>query len=71
MTRKLLWAGLASEHPMQAHRRDSRAIWARGRAGDAKEGVVSFLEKRAPVYPDQVSERWDEFAEWFDEPDYK
>lgn len=71
MTRKLLWAGLASEHPMQAHRRDSRAIWARGRAGDAKEGVMSFLEKRTPVYPDRVSERWDEFAEWFDEPGYK
>lgn len=71
MTRKLLWSGLASEHPMQAHRRDSRAIWARGRAGDAKEGVVSFLEKRPPAYPDKVSERWDEFAEWFDEPVYE
>lgn len=71
MTRKLLWAGLASEHPMQAHRRDSRTIWARGRAGDAKEGVVSFLEKRPPAYPDKVSERWDEFAEWFDEPGYE
>lgn len=71
MTRKLLWAGLASEHPMQAHRRDSRAIWARGRAGDAKEGVVSFLEKRPPAYPDRVSECWNEFAVWFDEPEYR
>lgn len=70
MTRKLLWSGLASEHPMAAHRRDSRAIWARGRAGDAKEGVMSFLQKRPPEYPDKVSERWDEFAEWFDEPGY-
>ena len=71
MTRKLLWSGLASTHPMDAHRRDSRAIWARGRADDAKEGVMSFLEKRPPAYPDRVSERWDEFAAWFDDPDYR
>ncbi|MES2755136.1 MAG: crotonase/enoyl-CoA hydratase family protein [Pseudomonadota bacterium] len=70
MTRKLLWAGLASAHPMDAHRRDSRAIWARGAAGDAKEGVASFLEKRAPSYPDRVTEKWDEFAAWFDDPPY-
>jgi enoyl-CoA hydratase/carnithine racemase len=71
MTRKLMWEGLAAPHPMIQHRRDSRAIWARGRAGDAAEGVASFLEKRAAVFPDRVSERWDEFAEWFDEPKYE
>lgn len=71
MTRKLMWAGLASDHPMTAHRRDSRAIWARGRSGDAREGVMSFLEKRPPAFPDRVGDRWDEFAAWFDEPDYR
>jgi len=40
---------------MEAHRVDSRAIQSRGRSKDAAEGVSSFLEKRAPVYPDRVS----------------
>ena len=34
---------------------DSRGIQARGAMADAKEGVVSFLEKRLPRYPDKVS----------------
>lgn len=71
MLRKMMWRGLGMAHPMEAHRIESRAIVARGRAGDAAEGVASFLEKRDPVYPDKVSERWDEFAEWFEEPEYE
>ncbi|MDO8977540.1 crotonase/enoyl-CoA hydratase family protein [Reyranella sp.] len=55
LTRQLIWRMAGASHPMEAHRADSRAIQARGRSGDAKEGVTSFLEKRPPVYPDQVS----------------
>jgi enoyl-CoA hydratase/carnithine racemase len=55
LTRQLLWRMAGADHPMQAHRADSRAIQARGRSGDAAEGVTSFLEKRAPHYPDRVS----------------
>jgi hypothetical protein len=44
-----------AEHPMAAHMADSRAIQARGAAADAREGVTSFLEKRAPDYPNRVS----------------
>jgi len=55
LTRQMLWRGLGYSHPMDAHKVDSRAILSRGRSGDAKEGVTSFLEKRAPVYPDRVS----------------
>lgn len=51
LTRQMLWRGLGYSHPMDAHKVDSRAILSRGRSGDAKEGVTSFLEKRAPVYP--------------------
>ena len=70
MTRRMLWAGLAMPHPMEAHRMDSRAVWVRGRSGAAFEGVTSFLEKRDAVFPDNVSEKWDEFAAFFDDPDY-
>ena len=55
VTRQLIWRMAGASHPMEAHKADSRAIQARGRSGDAKEGVTSFLEKRPPNYPDKVS----------------
>jgi enoyl-CoA hydratase/carnithine racemase len=50
LTRQMLWRGLTFDHPMDAHRADSRAIQALGRMADAKEGVSSFLEKRDPAW---------------------
>jgi enoyl-CoA hydratase/carnithine racemase len=55
LTRQLIWRMAGAAHPMEAHRADSRGIQARGRSGDAREGVTSFLEKRPPHYPDRVS----------------
>jgi enoyl-CoA hydratase/carnithine racemase len=55
LTRQMLWRMAGADHPMEAHKADSRAIQARGAQGDAKEGVTSFLEKRAPQYPNTVS----------------
>jgi enoyl-CoA hydratase/carnithine racemase len=55
ITRQLIWRMAGASHPMHAHQADSRGIQARGKAGDAREGVTSFLEKRPPNYPDKVS----------------
>lgn len=55
VTRQLIWRMAGAAHPMEAHRADSRGIQARGKSGDAREGVSSFLEKRPPNYPDKVS----------------
>lgn len=71
MTRQMLWRLSATEHPMMAHRIDSRTIQSRGQAGDVREGVNSFLEKRNPVYPNRVSEDMPEFFPWWDEPEFK
>jgi enoyl-CoA hydratase/carnithine racemase len=56
LTRQMLWRMLGADHPMQAHRVDSRGILSRGSSDDAREGVESFLEKRDPVYPVKVSD---------------
>jgi enoyl-CoA hydratase/carnithine racemase len=71
MTRAMLWRLSAEDHPMDAHRIDSRAIYRRSRSGDAREGIASFLEKRAPSYPDKVSTDLPDFFPWWDEPVYK
>ena len=55
LTRQLIWRMAGAAHPMEAHRADSRGIQARGKSGDAREGVTSFLEKRQAAFPDTVS----------------
>lgn len=71
LTRQMLWRISAADHPMAAHRIDSRAIQARGQSADAREGVTSFLEKRAPHYPDRVSADMPDFFPWWDEPGFE
>jgi enoyl-CoA hydratase/carnithine racemase len=56
LARKLMWRMLGAEHPMIAHRADSRAMFARGQSQDAREGVTSFLQKRDPEFTDRVSD---------------
>jgi enoyl-CoA hydratase/carnithine racemase len=71
LTRQMLWRNAGASHPMEAHKSDSRAIMFRGAQGDAKEGVASFLEKRAPQYPNSVSSDLpDIWPEWV-EPEFR
>ncbi|WP_338466501.1 crotonase/enoyl-CoA hydratase family protein [Novosphingobium sp. ZN18A2] len=71
MTRAMLWRIPPGNHPMEAHKIDSRAIYRLSKGKDAAEGVQSFLEKRAPVYPGTVSSDMPDFYPWWDEPAYE
>ncbi|MDA8386920.1 MAG: crotonase/enoyl-CoA hydratase family protein [Actinomycetota bacterium] len=56
MARAMLWNMAGANHPLDAHRLDSRAMWLRGSSADAYEGVQSFLEKRSPEFRDRLDE---------------
>ena len=70
LTRQMLWRMLGADHPMHAHRVDSRGIQSRGASADSKEGVESFLEKRAPAYPVKVSDGLPDLFVDYVEPEF-
>jgi enoyl-CoA hydratase/carnithine racemase len=67
LSRQMLWRMLGADHPMEAHKVDSRAIGARGASADAREGVESFLEKRPAAFPMRVSDGMPDVYPWWDE----
>lgn len=71
LTRAMMWRLSAADHPMMAHRIDSRAIYRMARTPDAAEGIVSFLDKRPPEFPMNPSRDMPDFYPWWDEPDYR
>jgi enoyl-CoA hydratase/carnithine racemase len=67
LTRQMMWRMLGADHPMEAHKIDSRGVYARGQSPDAREGVISFLEKRSPEFSANVSTDMPEFFPWWEE----
>ncbi len=70
LARRLMWRMLGADHPMVAHRADSRGMLARGQSGDAVEGITAFLEKRPASFPDSVSAGLPDVMPWWQEPDF-
>jgi enoyl-CoA hydratase/carnithine racemase len=71
LARRMMWSMLGAEHPMLAHRADSRGMFSRGQSADAVEGVTSFLEKRPAHFPDRVSAGLPDVLEGWSEPEFR
>jgi enoyl-CoA hydratase/carnithine racemase len=71
LARQLMWRMLGAEHPMVAHRADSRGLAARGQSADAVEGITAFLEKRPAHFPDRVSDGLPDVMPWWQEPQFE
>lgn len=71
LTRQLMWTMLGADHPMQAHRIESKGFHWAGQQADANEGITSFLEKRPPNYSMSPNKDMPGFYPWAEEPDFK
>lgn len=63
LTRQLMYRNAGLDHPIDAHRVDSLAIFYAS-IGDGKEGVAAFLDKRTPVYSGKASQMPPFYAAW-------
>ena len=64
MTRQMMYRNAAQDHPVEAHKVDSLAIFYAS-LKDGKEGVASFLEKRAPEFTQSSSKDMPDFYPWW------
>lgn len=70
LTRAMLWRMLGEPHPMGAHRIDSALVDALGPGADVREGVLSFLQKRPPEFPNRVPHDLPAPYPWWDDPGF-
>ncbi len=71
LNRQMLWKMLGADHPMEAHKIDSKGIYTMGKSADVKEGVVAFLEKRPAKFPMKVSQDMPAYFPWWQERNFK
>ncbi|MEP3248198.1 MAG: crotonase/enoyl-CoA hydratase family protein [Sneathiella sp.] len=71
LSRQMMWRMLGADHPMEAHKVDSRGIYHMGQSADVAEGVNSFLEKRPAKFSMKPSSDMPVYYPWWEEPDFK
>src|SRR5438093_13499258 len=65
LARQMMWKLLGADHPAEAHRLDSLAMFWTGRSADAREGVNAFLEKRPARFTLRPSADLPPFYPWW------
>jgi enoyl-CoA hydratase/carnithine racemase len=65
LTRQMMYRNSAQQHPLEAHKIDSLAMFYSSKLGGV-EGVQSFLDKRLPQYTDTVSADMPAFYPWWE-----
>lgn len=70
LSRQMMWRMMGADHPMEAHKVDSRGIFYMGQSPDVEEGVSSFLEKRPAEFSMKPSTDMPEYYPWWDEPEF-
>jgi len=71
LARQMLWRMLGADHPMEAHKIESRNLHYMFQSADLQEGVVSFLEKRPPNFPMKPSLDLPDFYPWWKDRPYR
>jgi enoyl-CoA hydratase/carnithine racemase len=71
LSRQMMWRMLGADHPMEAHKIESRSLHYMFQSADLQEGVASFLEKRAPNFPMKPSRDLPDFYPWWKDRSYK
>ena len=70
LARQMLWKMLGADHPLEAHRVESRAIYAMGELVDAREGIAAFLEKRKSDFTLKPSKDMPAVYPWWEEREF-
>ena len=71
MIRQMMWRLLGAEHPMHAHRLDSKVNFDLGRSADVAEGIEAFLAKRSPVFAMRMPDDAPRAYPWWHEPEFR
>ena len=71
LSRQLLWRMLDADHPMEAHRWESKSIYYTAQSADSTEGVAAFFEKRLPDFKMNPSKDMPDFYPWWEEPSFE
>jgi enoyl-CoA hydratase/carnithine racemase len=64
LSRQMMYRNSAQNHPVEAHKVDSLAIYYTSQIG-AKEGIRAFLEKREAEFTDKTSTDMPDFYPWW------
>ena len=64
VNRRLMWSMWGAQDPLDAVTLDLQCVGHLAASADAKEGIMSFLEKRAPAFPLKPSKDMPPFGPW-------